>query len=54
MERDLARYSDWTPTDCSKRRQEVVVWAAKRWDVPIPTAAAVDDVELLEEDDAGD
>jgi hypothetical protein len=55
-ERNLARWSDWTPDAVAERRAELVAWAKSRWPHPEPTPKRVlsDHDELAEEAEAED
>ena len=39
IEKDLCRFGDWTPTEVSQRRGEILEWARKRWYVEPPSCA---------------
>ena len=33
QERKIAEYNDWTPANCKKRREELVIWIIKNWGI---------------------
>lgn len=51
MERDLAAYDNWTPTELLSRRERIVEWALQRWGLPASEAPAPDVEEELAADD---
>lgn len=57
MERDLARYDDWSIDSLFERRERMVTWAKSRWGLPVDLSAssegavASDEIEELDSDD---
>ena len=56
MERDLARYDDWSIDSLCERRERMVTWAKSRWGLPVDLSAssegavASDEIEELDSD----
>ena len=36
MERDLAKYKEWTITELTERRKEILDWISQRWAMELP------------------
>ena len=57
MERDLARYDDWSINSLLERRERMVTWAKSRWGLPVDLpassekAAVLDEINELDSDD---
>jgi hypothetical protein len=51
MERDLARYANWTEETIRERRSEILDWALKRWEIEEVAGGPVSIMELLDEDE---
>lgn len=51
QERKIAEYNDWTPANCKKRREELVIWIIKNWGIDKhyqqPTEEIIEDEEDL-------
>lgn len=56
MERDLARFDDWTPAVCEQRREQIVAWVIDRWGMSAPLDSTSAPPPAVEDDgdDAAD
>ena len=49
MERDLARYDDWSINSLLERRKQMVTWAKSRWELPVDFQASSEEAAVLDE-----
>ena len=51
MERDLARYDDWSLDSLRERRERMVMWAKSRWGLPVDLPASFEGTAASDEID---